>query len=290
MSIFLRFKTYYYLTKPNIIYVNLITATGGFFLASSRGFHFWLLIECLAGLGAIIASGCVFNNYIDRDIDAKMARTKNRPLVTHIISHQAAIVYAIILGLIGIAVLLKYTIFLTVIVAFAGAFIYLAVYTPLKRRTVYGALLGSLSGAVPPLVGYSAAAGKLDIGALIIFLILVIWQMPHFYAIAIRRFDDYKDAVIPVFPVKKGIPRTKLHILLYIIAFLIVSPLLTLFQYTGWIYFSTALILSVVWLVLAIKGFKKGTNDITWSRTMFLFSLIVLTGIFIAIPLDRIKI
>ncbi len=281
------FKSYYYLTKPNIIFVNIITAAGGFFTATIYNINFSVLISTAFGLAFIIASGCVINNYLDKNIDSQMGRTKNRALVTGKISTQAALIFAFTLGVLGVLILYFFVNVLTLGVCLLGAFVYLALYTPLKKRSVHGALIGSISGAVPPVVGYTAAVNKIDIAALILFLILVLWQMPHFYAIAIRRFNDYKDAIVPVYPIKKGIPRTKIHILLYVTFFLFVSPSLTIFNFAGILYFAVSLFVSLVWLVMAIRGLNKKTDNNVWSRKMFLFSLIVLTSIFIAIPLDK---
>lgn len=154
-----------------------------------------------------------------------------------------------------------------------------------KRRSVWGTLIGAISGATPPLVGYCAANNRFDAGAIILFFILVLWQMPHFYAIAMYRFSDYLAAGIPVLPVKKGIRATKITMLLFIIAFILVAPLLTIFGYAGNIYFVIALILGLAWLALCIRGFaiSGATLDAQWARKMFFLSLIVLIALFITI-------
>jgi len=274
------FKTYYQLTKPGIIYGNAITATAGFLLASStRGggrINFWLLLAALIGLSFIIASGCVFNNLLDRDIDGKMARTKNRALVVGEIPNRNAIVFGTVLGFLGVFVLALHANLLAMGVALFGLFVYVVLYTPLKRRSVYGTVVGSLAGAVPPVVGYCAVTGHFDIGSLILFFILVSWQMPHFYAIAIFRLKDYVSAGIPVLPAVKGVLTTKIYMMVYIVVFIIATHLLVVFGFTGHLYAAISGLLGLSWLGLAITGFKTNTDDTLWARKMFFFSLVVL--------------
>lgn len=276
---------YYLLTKPGIIMGNLITVAAGFALASKGLFHFSLFFATLIGLALVIASACVFNNYIDRKIDQKMERTKNRPMVKGLVSGRSAILFAIVLGLSGNLILVFYTNFLTLLIANIGFFVYVCVYSMWKCRTIYGTAIGSISGGVPPLVGYCAASNQFDVGAMILFAIMVLWQMPHFFSIAMYRLDDYAAASIPVLPVKKGARTTKQRMVLYIIGFIIATLLLTLFDYTGYIYFLIATVLGTAWLWLCLKGFKS-SNDKLWARRMFRLSLVIITALSITIPFD----
>ena len=315
------FKDYYSLAKAGLVYGNLITVIGGFALGSTvaarfvagnstaiGSINFALLLATLIGISLVMASGCVFNNYIDRDIDARMSRTKDRALVTKKISGSAAIAFAIVLGVIGFFMLAFFTNALTVAVAAAGFFVYVVLYSLwAKRSSIHGALVGSISGATPPVVGYAAASGRLeDGGALILFAIMVLWQMPHFYAIAIRRADDYAKGEIPVLPVKRGIHATKVAMLLYIIAFIVAASLLTVFGYTGYAYLTITLLLGLAWLALCVKGFTipdKGTGrgekvhdddagnydaNQLWARKMFFFSLVVMVVLFITITIGAV--
>lgn len=278
-------KTYYMLTKPGIIMGNAITTVGGFALASRGHMDYGLLLATLIGLSLVIASAGVFNNYMDRASDEKMERTKHRPLVKKLITERNAILFAIILGLGGFAVLSLYTNLLTVLITLAGFFTYVVLYIIWKYRSVHGTLIGSLSGGVPPLVGYCAVSNRFDEGALILFMILVFWQMPHFFAIAMYRLDDYVAAAIPVLPVKKGIYVAKIHMLIYIIAFIATALMLTIFHYTGYAYFLAAVVLGSIWLGLCIKGFTSQHNQI-WARKMFLFSLVTITGLCLMLSID----
>lgn len=282
-------KDYYVLAKPGLVYGNIIPVIAGFVLATSVvlvSINFWLLLAVVIGISLVMASGCVFNNVIDRDIDSAMARTKQRALVSGKISTRAALIYGAILGAIGFAILSAFTNWLTFGVAALGFFVYVFFYSMwAKRGSEYGAIVGSVAGAVPPVVGYCAVSGRLDAAAIIIFAILVLWQMPHFYAISIWRFDDYAAAGVPVLPVKKGIQQTKITMILYIVAFGVAASFLTAFGYVGAVYLVIALLSSAAWLVLCIKGFFNPDFDADkrWARKMFFLSLVVMVGLFVAI-------
>ncbi len=276
---------YYLLTKPGIVLGNLVTFAAGFLLASKGEINLKLFFVTLLGLALTMASACVFNNYIDRQLDKKMQRTKNRSLVTGLIAGRNAIAFAIALGLLGALILLLYTNPITLGVTAIGYFVYVVLYSLWKSKTIYGTAIGSIAGAVPPVVGYCAVSNQLDLGALILFTMLVLWQMPHFFSIALSHFDDYKAANIPVLPVKKGLLRTKVHMLLYIVAFILVAILLTLFNYTGYIYLLATMIFGFMWLALSIQGFQNN-NTQKWGRQMFGLSLLTIMSISIIIPFD----
>lgn len=280
-------KQYYLLAKPGIIYGNAVSAAAGFFLASQGHFSLGVFVAMLVGISLVMGSGCVFNNYIDRGIDALMKRTRGRALVKGTISARNALAYGTILGLIGLLILALSANRLTAGIALLGFVIYVVLYALAKRRSEWGTVVGSLAGAVPPVVGYTAVSNHFDGAALILFLILVIWQMPHFYAIAIFRADDYAAAALPVLPVRRGVRTTKVHMLLYIVAFLIVSVALTLFGHTGYVYLVVTALLSLAWLRIAAQGFQA-ENDIVWARKLFRFSLIVLVILCIVISLNAV--
>ena len=284
----LQIKNYYTLAKPGIIYGNAITVIGGFLLASKGVLDFELFLLTLIGISLVIASGCVFNNFIDRDIDARMERTKKRVLVLGLVPEFNALIYAIVLGFLGIKILVLFTNILTVLIALFGFFFYVVVYSLFaKRLNSYGTLIGSISGAVPPVVGYVAVSGTLDAGAIILFLILTLWQMPHSYAIAIYRLKDYTNAHIPVLPVSSGIQTTKVHMLLYIILFLFASLLLTIYGYTGTYYAVIMAVISLLWLLMGVLGFSA-KDEHKWARNMFTYSILVICVFSIVISLSGI--
>lgn len=276
-------KSYCLLAKPGIILGNAITTAGGFALASKGHIDFFLFLATMIGLSCVIGSACAFNNYIDRESDVKMSRTKNRPLARGDISVKNALMFALALGAIGVAVLGMFTNLRTLSIAIFGFLAYVILYSFSKYRSVHGTLIGSIAGAVPPVIGYCAVSNKLDAPAWILFAIIVMWQMPHFFSIAIYRMDDYAKAGIPVLPVQKGIVRTKVQMVIYIIGFIAASSLLPLFDYTGNGYFFIVLLLGAAWLLLALQGFKSA-NDVRWARKMFVFSLVIVTAQFASIP------
>ena len=280
-------RTYYLLTKPGIVMGNSVTMIAGLLLGSKGMIDAGLCLATLIGLSMVIGSACVFNNYIDRVADEKMARTQNRALVKGLISGIRAIVFAVLLGLSGVAILSLYTNLLATCLALVGFFVYVVIYSFLKYKSVHATLVGSIAGAMPPIVGYSAVTGEFDMAALILFAMIVTWQMPHFYAIAIYRMNEYAAASVPVLPLKRGMLATKKQMLYYLLAFIASSLMLFFMGYVGYIYLGMTTVLSVFWLFIDIKGFVS-KNDRLWARKMFLFSLVVMMGVFLAIPFSLI--
>ncbi|PQQ29961.1 heme o synthase [Photorhabdus hindustanensis] len=279
-------KQYLQVTKPGIIFGNLISVIGGFLLASKGVIDYPLFISTLLGVSLVVASGCVFNNYIDRDIDRIMERTKNRVLVKGLIDPKISLIYASILGIVGIVLLYAAANALAMQLAIIGFVVYVGVYSLyMKRKSVYGTLIGSLSGAAPPVIGYCAVTGQFDTGALILLLIFSLWQMPHSYAIAIFRFKDYQAANIPVLPVIKGISVAKNHIILYILAFMIATLMLAISGYAGYKYLVVAAAVSVWWLGMALSGYKTD-NDRIWARKLFIFSIVAITSLSVMMSID----
>lgn len=276
---------YYLLTKPGIVLGNLFTVAAGFLLASKGVFHIGLFLATMLGLACVMASACVFNNYIDRRVDKKMKRTQKRALVQGLISGPNALMFATALGAIGGLILLEFTNLLTAGIAAFGFFVYVVLYSFWKCHTVYGTAIGSIAGAVPPVIGYCAVSNQFDAGAAILFSMMVLWQMPHFYAIALYHLDDYTAAGIPTLPVQKGVLRTKVHMLLYIVGFIVAAMMLTLFEYTGNGYLVVALAFGLVWLGLCVNGFSS-RDDRRWGCHMFRLSLVMIGAICLAIPLD----
>lgn len=265
------------LTKPGIIFGNIITLCGGYFLGSQYGFKFGLLLIVIVAMAMVVACGCVFNNYIDRDIDCLMERTKNRVLVQGLIPAWVALIYAALLGVFGLVLLYWLVNALTAFVAIIGLFFYVVVYSLwLKRRSIYSTAAGGVAGAIPPVVGYCAVTNRFDTGAVILFAILFFWQLPHSYAIAIFRAKDYALASIPVLPLKKNMHYTKVLMLLCVAAFAVATIMPSLLGYTGVIYLVIALCLAASWLTLAYQGLKR-SDDIRWARKMFSTSIFTIS-------------
>ncbi|OON37536.1 protoheme IX farnesyltransferase [Izhakiella australiensis] len=280
-------KRYLQVTKPGIIFGNLISVIGGFLLASKGSIDYTLFLTTMIGVSLVVASGCVYNNVIDRDIDKKMERTRNRVLVKGLISPKVSLVYATVLGIAGFALLYFGANPLAMWLAVMGFVVYVGIYSLyMKRKSVYGTLIGSLSGAAPPVIGYCAVTNEFDAGALILLAIFSLWQMPHSYAIAIFRFKDYQAANIPVLPVVKGISVAKNHITLYILAFMVATLMLTLSGYAGYKYLVVAAAVSVWWLGMALSGYKTANDDRVWARKLFVFSIVAITSLSVMMSVD----
>lgn len=281
-----RVKTYYSLTKPGVLYGNALTAAAGFLLASRGHIDVGLFLAICIGSTLVIASACVLNNYLDQDIDSKMERTKKRAIVNGDIEGWKAVIFSVVLGLLGFVILSLYTNWLVVIIGAVGFVDYVVLYGMLsKRLSIHGTLVGSISGAVPILAGYVGVTNAIDMGAILVFLILFLWQMPEFYSIAVYRKKEYAAAGVPVMSVVKGIKNTKIQIFIYTVLFVLSTLALALFGYAGVTYFVVMAVLGMYWIWLGTIGLKKESGD-AWARKMFRFSLIVLLVFCAVISVD----
>lgn len=278
-------KQYLEITKPGIIIGNLLTTIGGFLVASKGHIPPILLLSTVAGLGLVIASGCVFNNYLDRKIDRKMSRTRNRALALGTISTVNALIFGTVLGCVGFAVLYTFTNNLATMLAAGGFVFYVVIYGYFKRHSPLSTLVGSIPGAIPVAVGYCAYSGRFDLGAVLLFLAMAAWQMPHFYAISIFRHDDYKNASLPVLSVVKGIKRTKQHILVFSAVYLCALALLFYAKIVGYSFLVVMMALGTYWMWYGTKGLGN-TDSVRWARKMFFYSLVVLLSFSIMLSLN----
>ncbi len=222
---------------------------------------------------------------MDRQIDSRMARTKKRALVDGTITPRAALLYGSILGAAGFLLLAFGTNLLTLIVGVVGFVDYVILYGFVKRRSVHGTLVGGISGAMPPVAGYLSVTNHIDATVVLLFAILTLWQLPHFYAIGIYRLSDYKKAKVPILTVVRGVDAAKRQIVLYIIAVALCMPLLTFYGTTGKTYLVVTTLLSILWIRLGLKGFRVD-DDSAWARKVFGFSLVVLLVFSILISLN----
>lgn len=272
------------LIKIGIVNSNMITVFTGFFLALQvNGFNFLhnldLLIYTILGSALIIAGSAALNNLIDRDIDPVMERTKSRPTVTGRFKAPSVLALAVSFLLIGEALLFTAS-FTAGLWGLAGVFSYVVLYSMWsKRKHVSNTVVGSISGAIPPLIGWAAVEPSLSIGAWALFLIMFIWQPPHFYALAMRRTEEYRAANIPMLPVVKGFARTKKSMLGWV---LLLFPLPFLLMELGVAFIVLATLLNLGWLYLAIRGFKA-KDDLKWATGMFVYSLNYMTILFVSI-------
>ena len=272
-------KKYLFLTKPGILFGNFITTLGGFFLAAQGSIDCLLLLITLIGTIFVVASGCVVNNVIDQDIDQKMQRTMNRALVKKTISPTIALLYAFVLGMIGFGMLWFYVNAYAFLFAVIGFVVYVGFYSLwTKRTTIHQTVIGSISGASPPVIGYTAVSHHFDMAALLIFVAYALWQMPHSWAIAIYRFDDYKNAGVPILPVARSIYRTKIESLIYVVLFTVAMNALYVYGYTNVVFLVICNLLCAYWFYIGILGFKAEDGQL-WAKRFFLFSVILITVI-----------
>jgi protoheme IX farnesyltransferase len=268
------FSAYYYLAKPGIVYGNLIAALAGFLYASHFVIEPVVLFSMIVGLGLMIGGACVFNNYLDRDMDRAMSRTRTRALAAGSISVVAALAYGVALTCFGFAVLLWGTNSTAALTSLAGLLVYVCVYTPLKRISYHATLVGAVSGAVPILVGYVAVSGSIDMDGWILFAILAVWQMPHFYAIAIFRSEEYASAHVPVVSLVRGVAVAERYMRMYIVLFAGVVALPTYTGVTGSAYLVVVWTACAWWLWRA-RG-SVAVEPALRARTVFGSSLAVL--------------
>ncbi|WP_150268934.1 heme o synthase [Paenibacillus tepidiphilus] len=274
--------------KPGIIRSNLIAAFAGYWVASGWDVNYGRLLLTLLGTMLVMASACVFNNYFDRDLDMKMERTRERGLPTGRLKPQTVLIYAIVLGIAGLAVLFAFSGALAGLFGIVGMFVYVVVYTLwLKRTSTWSTSVGAISGAMPPVIGYVAVTGRVDLGAWLLFAMLFLWQPPHFWALGIRRKEEYRAAGFPLLPVVKGVRRTKLQMIPYVALLLPIPVLMYIYDYAGIFYLVISTALSLAWLYLTVSGFKA-KDDEAWAKKNFFFSINYLTVSLIVLVLNTI--
>jgi len=268
-------RAYYYALKPQRTYANVMTTLAGFLFACKWHVDFQLLAGALVGTTLIVLSACGVNNCTDRGIDARMPRTKKRATVTGVVPVHSLAALSIILGVAGFTVLASLTNWLTVLIGAIAYVDYVVLYAWAKRHTVHSTLIGTICGAAPITAGYTAVSGQFDIAALLLFLVMVFWQMPHFYAIGIFREKDYRAGGLPIWTVKKGVRSTQIWILVYTALYLMTVIALGIGGSAGLLFTAVVGLFGFYWLALGLKGFSS-LEPLKWSRSMFGFSLLTL--------------
>lgn len=272
------------LTKPRLSSLVIFTATGGWWLAPVEspalvGFY------AVAGTTLTVGAANTLNNYLERESDKHMTRTQNRPLPTGRLSPQAALFFGLFLTAIAIPILVILVHPLSALLAGLALISYVFIYTPMKRTSSMNTLVGAFPGALPPLIGWTAATHSIDIGGLLLFALMLLWQIPHFLAICIYRKGEYEEAGLVMLSSSHGLETTRKQILIYTMALVPIPALLFLSKVCGW---STLIIGSVLgfwWFWQAIDGFRNKRED-AWARKFFFTSLYYLMGIFMAIIID----
>ncbi|MBX5435974.1 MAG: protoheme IX farnesyltransferase [Alicyclobacillaceae bacterium] len=277
-------RDYVSVAKLGITFANLMATFAGLWAGSrghpSAGTVVWTLV----GTALVVAAGATLNNYVDRDIDPRMERTKTRAVAEGRVAARTALYMGLALACAGLAVLALLVNRTAAAAGLAGLVVYAYVYSVwLKRTTSLSTVFGGVAGALPPLIGWAGGSGgSLGLPAWCVFFTFFLWQPPHFLPLAMRRVDEYRAAGIPMLPVVRGFAETKRQIVAYTAAMLPVSLLLYGFGYVGRLYLWVVLVLGLWFLADAVSGFFA-RDDLRWAGRVFRTSLIYLTGLCAAI-------
>ena len=286
LSVGQRINDYYELTKPRVVMLIVFTAVIGMFLAVPGLPPASALVFGTLGIALCAASAAAFNQILDRQIDARMARTQARPIVQGHVTVRAATVFAAAIGLLGGAMLWWQVNALTAWLTMATLIGYAIVYPVyLKRATPQNIVIGGASGAAPPVLGWTAVTGQIEAEALLLFLIIFVWTPPHFWALAIDRREDYARAGLPMLPVTHGDAFTRLHILLYTILLVLVTLMPVLIGMSGLIYLIAVLGLNAGFLWYALRLYLRPTTPLPMQT--FNYSILYLMGLFSALLIDH---
>jgi protoheme IX farnesyltransferase len=281
-----RWRLYYALTKPRVVALIILTAVVGSLLATPGMPPLDLLVFGNLGIGLAAASAATLNQVLDQRIDAKMTRTRGRPLPTGGLTEGAALGFAAVLGIASMLMLWLLVNPLTAVLTFASLIGYAVVYTLwLKRATPQNIVIGGAAGAAPPVLGWAAITGTIEPHALLLFLIIFAWTPPHFWALAIARREDYAKVDIPMLPVTHGVAFTRLHVLLYTIILTIVTLLPWLTGMCGLVYLAAALGLDAGFLYQAIRMKRSEARELPMK--VFRFSVQYLMWLFLALLVDH---
>lgn len=278
-------RNYYELCKPRVVALMLLTSVVGMLLATDE-IPWRILLLGTIGIGLSAGAGGVINQLIDRQIDSIMGRTKNRPIPSGTVSPKKAGLFAFVLSALGMSILLFYVNVLTAILTFITLIGYAFVYTVfLKRATSQNIVIGGLAGATPPLLGWTAVTNSVNPAILLLVLLIFTWTPPHFWALAIARFEEYKKAEIPMLPVTHGIAYTKFSILLYTVLMILISILPYSINLSGLIYLIGALILGGIYLYKNIALYKSDSPAVAMNS--FYFSIFYLMVMFFLLLIDH---
>lgn len=277
---------YISLTKPRLNFLVVLTSAAGYYLGVTGAPNLTQMAQTVVGTALVAGGSAVLNQVYERDTDARMRRTRLRPLPDHRVAPTEATIYGLVLSLVGVGILAVSTNWVAATLAAATLAIYLVVYTPMKRTSHLSTLVGAVPGALPAVIGWSAARGDIAIGGWTLFAIVFLWQIPHFMAIAWMYREDYRAAGFPMLPVvEPDGQRTGQQALLYAAALLPVSIGPTVVGVAGWVYFWLALVLGIVLLVLSARFARERSERA--ARILFFASIIYLPLIWAVMVLDH---
>ncbi len=281
-----KFHQYLILCKPRVVVLIVFTAVVGMFLAVPGWPPLVASLAGTLGIGLAASSAAAINHLLDRRIDAKMARTRNRPLARGKLTERNVLLFALSLGLLSMIILVFWVNLLTAGLTFLSLIGYAVVYTAwLKRATPQNIVIGGAAGAAPPVLGWTAVTGSLDPQALLLFLIIFVWTPPHFWALAIYRKDEYALVDIPMLPVTHGADFTRLQILLYTILLAIVTTLPYLTGMSGLVYLAGVTVLNAGFMWYALRMMRS--KNILLPMHTFAFSITYLMVLFMFLLADH---
>jgi protoheme IX farnesyltransferase len=281
-----RWVDYYELTKPRMNFLVVITTMVGFYMAAHAGIDWLLLLHTLLGTAATAAGASVLNQFIERDIDKLMPRTTDRPLPAGRVAPIEALIYGVCLGIAGTTYLAVTVNALTALLGAITLGTYVLLYTPMKRWTTLNTVIGAVPGAIPPMMGFTAAQGALSAEALAVFGILFFWQMPHFLAIAIMYRDDYAAGGLKMLPVvDRDLSVTGRQILLYGAALVPATLIPVQLHMAGAMYFTAAVLLGFAFLSFGVSCATSRTRSD--ARKLFFASIVYLPALLAAMMLDK---
>jgi heme o synthase len=280
------FQNFLALCKPRVTLLIVFTAMIGMFLATPNMVPLDILFATIIGVGMASGAAAAFNCLVEQAIDAKMARTRGRPLPTGQVTSKQTFIFATIMASIGLAILYAFVNPLTMWLTLATFVGYAVIYTIfLKPATPLNIVIGGLSGAMPPALGWAAVTGTVSAEAWILVLIIFAWTPPHFWALALYRREEYAKSGLPMLPVTHGEEYTRLQILLYTIILVAVTLMPFAMRMSGFIYLGSVLLLDGVFMGYAISLYRKYSD--TLARSMFKFSILYLTLLFAALLIDH---
>lgn len=272
------------LTKPRITLMVIITTAGGIWLAPDE-MSWPAILVTLFATAMVVGSANALNCWVERESDGRMARTKNRPLPAGRLDARVALAFGIALGALSVPILTIVANPLTGLLAAIALVSYVMIYTPMKQRSPAALIVGAVPGALPPLMGWTAASGELAAPGIVLFGILFLWQMPHFLAISIFRQNEYEKAGIKVLPSTRGVPVAKRHAVLWAGALVPVSLLLVPLGIAGWLYLAVAAVAGLGFFAWSLAGLRAEAGN-RWARQLFLASLVYLPLLFAALAVD----
>jgi protoheme IX farnesyltransferase len=273
------------LGKPRITGMVVITFLGGLWLAPGDIAH-WRTIMTLIGTAMLVAASNTLNMYLERDADALMERTRDRPLPRAIVSPEAALAFGAGLACVGIALVFLGSNLLTGLLGLLAIAGYVAIYTPLKRTSAAALFIGAIPGALPPLMGWTAVTGRMDAPGLALFAVLFLWQIPHFLAIATYRGADYARAGFKVLPLTVSVRVTRATMFAFSVVLVAVTIGLEPLRVAGPRYALCAALLGAGFIGFAAAGFRRAAEN-RWARSLFVYSIVYLTLLFVALVVDR---